>query len=934
MLDKKMKTIKEQQKNRTKGIIISLFISIILTLLLITPPEINALPEIQIISQIDTLEYGEVQRVQISILTNNTNATIIQALIEFDQQNHTLQKESQHYAYAWVPQQKGNNTYTIYATDSQNEIQTSTSTFTVTDTTPPEITETGPTGTLNYNLIELKAITNENSTCKYDAVDVSYDSMLFTLSGNSLMHTKLRSFGDGETQLYVKCKDTSDNIGQSKTIQFIIDTTPPTIYGITPTGTVNQQQLSLRISTDELATCKWGKNNQVYDNLENYFQTTGALLHEQPMQINEGLNTIYLSCKDPTGNKDETQVLNIELNLPPAASISLEKNTSYKAISHGTYKLTLISSEELLSAPSLRFSYSNRIVNVPLEGSQASWTGYLIIPSDEIEVVGEFMFSGMDKKGTVGSEVTSGKLFLIDTQPPGQPDTLKLVNENNKIRLMWNYVGEEPEHFNIYRSTTGNTDRTNFKATTKDKAYYDSNVTNKIGYFYRISAVDKAGNEGLLSEEEFLMTEYQNLTSTFKQSPDLLIIINEKIGELESLVQKIDIATAKLEETTDENTIQLSNDYALVANQKEIKGKIQMLIGEMKTYRETAITKEDLLAKIDIINAKLKEYKKDIIREVSTKSKIQKEQLVEKNLVQEAVNNYIRNKALSDELREAYSSSINQLQQEVRITQDIITYEISYEYKESEEVTLIKEKLFSPAELKGVLIQEIIPPEFVKVSEIQFTTTPSDFNSLGAVWDMKDITDSSIRYTIKRESDVNNLQAIKTVLLYDIDEFLSNRSGNTIQASGQLTGAAIDKASSLSSLVQMIAIIVGLVVIAGLLIYYFFFLSPVQRSERDFPAAVSSLKTEPIKVNEADVVSGVGASIYRDDVTSILAIVQESYGALEKGDFELANQHYTLALMHYSRVPLSFKEKLKVNFEMNTLREKIIEAAKNSSVKS
>ena len=517
------KTIKKQKQKRIEPLIIIL---LLLTISLISL--VQAMPQISIINQADPLEYGSVQTLLINI---TSNTTITQAIIGFDQANHTIQKEQDHYAYSWVPAHKGTFSYTIYATDFENETQTYTSSFLVQDTLPPEIIETSPSGLLNYNLIELKAITNENSTCKYDSTDVSYDSMYFDLSGTGLTHTKLRTFGDGTTTLYIKCKDLENNIGATKKINFTIDATSPTIYDISPTGAVSQEQITLRFYTSESASCKWDTTNQPYDQLANSFPITGTTLHEQAMNLQQGINTYYISCKDQVGNYNPSLTLNLELNLPPTANIDIEKNTSYKAIKQGTYELELITSEPLIQAPTLSLRYTNRIINIPLEGSSASWNGYLIIPADAGEYVGEFQYSGTDTKGMTGIEITSGKLVLIDTIAPPTPTIPKLLNENNKIKLAWSYEGEETDHYNIYRSTTGNTDKTHFYATSQSSSYFDSGVTNKIGYFYRVSAVDKAGNEGMLSEEEFLMTEFQN-TTQFKQEAENLNIVKNKINGL------------------------------------------------------------------------------------------------------------------------------------------------------------------------------------------------------------------------------------------------------------------------------------------------------------------------------------------------------------------------------------------------------------------
>lgn len=943
LIDGKMKT-KKKSVNKEKTANLSIIILIFILLSLALASSATAAPQIHLINQTDPVEYGEIQKIMLNIIANNTNETtnstvnitITQALIEFDQQNHTLEQGTGHYTYTWIPQQKGINTYKIYATDSSNQTQKYTSSFQVTDTSPPIIIETQPKGTINYNLVEIRVTTNKNSTCKYDQANISYDSMYYSLSDQGVNHTQLRSFGDGEVMLFAKCKDASNNIGQSQAISFKIDTLPPIVTEITPTGTVNQAEISLRVSTDELSTCRFGKIHQAYDSLESQFQTTGATLHEQPLKLSQGINTYYIECQDRAGNKNEIIVLNLELNLPPTASISIERNNTYSALSQGTHYLSLTTSKSLSQAPTLKLRIGNRLTNIPLEGSSQSWDGYFIIPSDTGDDVGEFQFEGIDTKGTVGTEITSGKLILIDTTIPLTPTSLKLANENNKIKLTWEYDGEDIDHYNIYRSTAGNTDKANFKTIAIGKTYLDSDVTNKIGYFYRISAVDKAGNEGLLSDEEFLMTEFQNITSQFKQDPEILAIINSKISELEAVVQDIDVKISRLEETTDQDILEIVNQEGLVTKQKEIKSKIQTIIGELKTYKETKLTKEEVNAKIAIINTKVDEYYKGIIKEVKLINKVQKEQAPEEGVVQESINEYLKDKILSDDKKETYNKKTKALQEEARIQQELASYEITYEYKESDKVMLIREAIISSKDLEGVVAQEIIPKDALKVSEITFDTPPANLNRLGAQWTLTNLNNLEITYKIHEEKDLNQLQVIRTVLLYDFEFFLSNLSDSQLNESSQVTGKAVSENKQGFSITKIILIPLGILIIIILLTYYFVFLRTDKMYEKDVMMEMDrqeekvinsiNLPNKPINASSALQIGTKTNS--NQNIAIIHSQIQQAYYELEQGNLDSAYETYSQALSLYLSSKLNLKDRLRANFEMNTLRDHLIKAKK------
>jgi hypothetical protein len=374
-----------------------------------------------------------------------------------------------------------------------------------------------------------------------------------------------------------------------------------------------------------------------------------------------------------------------------------------------------------------------------------------------------------------------------------------------------------------------------------------------------------------------------------------------------------------------------------VEKQKEIKSKIQLIIGELKTYREIKLTKGELNTKIGIINAKLGEYKKDIIKEVKVISKIQNEQITEEALIQEAINEYLKNKALTEEQKKEYYSQTKDLQQKVRITQELISYEIAYDYKESEKIILIKETLISTQDIKGALIQEYMPSDLIKLSKITFAITPKDLNRLGAQWLLKDLAKPEIRYIINEEKELNQLQRIRTILLYEIDEFLSNISKEKTDVSDQVTGKAVSQQKKWLSL-KTVLISFSVIIILALLIYYFVFLKTERVYEQDIMTRLDEKEEQALRgisiSQERNTAYAFAdnkrqAPISSQNMKQILTLIQQAYEKLESADIDSASGIYALALSYYSRGNFNFKDRIKVNFEMNTLREKIIELKKS-----
>ena len=896
---------------------------------LLAMPLISAEPQIQLINQINPLELGNIQTITLNIITNET---LVIKEIEFDYQNHTLQKQGELYVYLWKPTTTGILNYKIYATDNKNQTSTLEESFTVQDTTPPHIIGTNPTGKLDYNLVEIRIITDENSTCKYDTSDVTYDSMALGLSGSGTIHTKLRSLSEGKYKFYTSCKDLYNNIATNSVIEFTIDTKPPTILNINPTGTITDPEITMSFNTDEIATCKWSTTNQGYETMSNMFSTTGATRHEQPMTLEEGINTYYLSCKDEIGNANNPLIINLELNRPPTAVVKLNKENEYTKVSSGTYEITLETSEQLISQPYLALKFGRNIQEIGMQGSGTSWNGYLILSDSIGEAVGEFLFKGKDKKGTQGTEITDGKLVLIDTKDPLQPKGLNLKNQDNKIMVSWLYEGEEINHFNIYRSTTGKTDQTDFKTATFAEQYADVDVEHNIGYFYRISAVDNAGNEGLLSEEEFIMTKKENNTAVFTQDPEILSMINTKLSGIENLIREIEVKIAELEGTSDQDVLLVVNDLNLIAEQQDVKTSMQSLIGELKVYKETSITKQELVSKISVIDAKIGEYQKKILFDVRVQNKVETEQILEENLLQETINEYLETTTLTSEQRALYNEKTKSLQQEARIKQQLIKYELVRKNQEVESIIIIKETILFSSELKNVLVQEVLPKEVIKVSDIEFDVTPKALNKKGALWSLRALPNSEVKYKTLQPTNLADLRSIKTLLLYDIEQFLSDLSSEELE--NTVTGE-VTKESTGGFSFSNLWVLLGVAIILGLLGYYFLYLKP-EHYDNQLINNINNRENgflSKINVHESErLIKGIYQDDFlKNDLQVILGFVQMVYQALEEKDLEIAQRQYSLALSCYYKAKLGLKSRLKANYELNTARDKFEEVLGNET---
>ena len=93
-----------------------------------------------------------------------------------------------------------------------------------------------------------------------------------------------------------------------------------------------------------------------------------------------------------------------------------------------------------------------------------------------------------------GREVTA--CYIIDRTAPDAPTGVYAAGENGNIKLSWDSaVEDDVKYYNIYRAEQENGEYTLRYERLESLKFYDTNVTPDKSYFYKISAVDIAGNE-------------------------------------------------------------------------------------------------------------------------------------------------------------------------------------------------------------------------------------------------------------------------------------------------------------------------------------------------------------------------------------------------------------------------------------------------------
>jgi len=139
--------------------------------------------------------------------------------------------------------------------------------------------------------------------------------------------------------------------------------------------------------------------------------------------------------------------------------------------------------------------------DVPLkEGEPGVYEGsYKVMPGDNAE---DALITGtlMNDAGSLTDWVDALGPVTIDTTPPEMPGGLRALGRDRMVDLSWSKsVDKDIARYKIYRSATPLTGYQEV-ATTEFTSFHDKNLKNEMSYYYRVSAIDLAGNESKPSD--------------------------------------------------------------------------------------------------------------------------------------------------------------------------------------------------------------------------------------------------------------------------------------------------------------------------------------------------------------------------------------------------------------------------------------------------
>jgi hypothetical protein len=562
---------------------------------------------------------------------------------------------------------------------------------------------------------------------------------------------------------------TLTNLTYSSTLQLILNLQPgPKVIDYIPKARVQSNSLMLQVYTDKKAVCKYSRySNMPYDPMEGYFDDNFETIHRKTMiNLEDGVYRFYVKCKDENNIGEEKEV-SFSIISPIAAQITLPQDI----LKAGKFKINLVASKAASQTPSLSYTFDGVSYSpIPLTGSGTQWIGYLIISPSLGETEGSFKFSGKDLEGNTGSDITSGMFFGVDTSKPKTIGSIEAIGYEGAVKLNW-YFDEEDASFNVYKSTSSNVGYTDFCQSVTDKSFYDTSVEKGKSYYYRVSAVDEAGNEGDLSREVYATALLKNSTQSASGLDQRLIsLVDNVIVEIDSMVN--DAASSK--SAIQEEGSKEKNIFLDLRADKDIDNAVSELSAlkkDVEKYKLQDLAESELNNKLDSARIRINVIKKKIPESLAITEEKSETKEVTRSDIETAVLEFSPD--IADTSKEKIVQDTLQIIKDkaIKIQSTVYNLDLIYLDGTKNEICLVRKDITTDFDSEDSLVFiEIIP------KDISETASAIDFKNLNydVIKDDPVISFSSdtkkIIYRLEKKISLNSMGNIKTIPMLMIEE--------------------------------------------------------------------------------------------------------------------------------------------------------------------
>lgn len=847
-------------KLKTKGKIINVLMIAIIIITLIYSVNL-ALAQAEI--DVDSIDYpSPVLQYEALNISFNADSNLEEAIISYsiylEEVNGSYALVSNNYYYSVLLDETHSGTYNymLVAQDGEFELPDAEYISVEVVEVPLDIVLLNPSTdySLSRNVLINVSVSPKATSCYY-STNNSLEGEL-TKSTETNYYKTISFSNDGAFSIYIDCEDSAtESTGQiQKNIK--IDTIAPLITS--KTSTLNSDNLILiSATTNEISNCKYDSSDKSYSQMLYSFDATNAYSHSTSIAASvDGTYVYYVRCRDEAGNAMlSSESITFTLSQAPSATISIDHASPLKA---GTYAVRVITSQSVQNSPTLYYTFHDDLAQKPISliGAGTDWHGYMIIDEDTPNKVGTFHFSAIDFDGVTGTLITQGELFLVDTIKPPSPSSIEgIAEDDGDIKIKWYYDGEQTQQYKIYRSTDYGVGYVNYYTTVSSSSFSDSSSLQYVDddvdagttYYYKVSAIDEAENEGPLSDVvavDSMINQDQGTSQLIVASQNLATTLIPKVDAQISVLQTMlmDIQSKKIElnKITDSSKLKAISLLKLSEKANNAETSINTLIQQANDLKKQDLSASELDVRLnklnmDAIKAETMVAEDIIIEEFSTF-----EQLTQEGDVEEAITSLTEKLNLSEKTMQNYSSINKLLQDSVSIKAEALIFKIKYLNKDDyDEYTIVKKTIVSNNELTNIAVVEIIPKDVArKASDMIFGFENQDYPVIVKEdpilkWNFDTMSSESVYYQISSIIDLTSLKNTKTIVLTKPDFKFSDTIKETKNSENLFTGMMVFEQVNLTKLSAVQWMVMGgLVVMIGLLIYYFIIL-PYQEKKHN-----------------------------------------------------------------------------------------------------
>ncbi len=569
-------------------------------------------------------------------------------------------------------------------------------------------------------------------------------------------------------------------------------------------GPLQFDTVLLKINATEEGICKYSTSKGIdYENMAgNFDQTDGEISYLNLVDLTDGVHKYYIKCNNTLYEPGELEVI-FRINSLVTGKILLSENSPLKS---GDLEITLVTSKVVSQTPILSYSVDGTSDNpIVLFGSGKTWKGYLVLDKELGEGVLSFQMKAVDLEGRQGTELTLGNSFQYDMVKPKMIADIEATSYKGKIELNWHFE-EDVDEFNIYRSTIENPGYVDYYKTTSSEDYTDTDVELGKTYYYKVSAVDYAGNEGELSVSVSgtpLKTDSDEVEGGL--DPSLFGKVDSFLSEIESVKEKVEEIDVSL---FTEKEQELLEKLKLKDSLNKAKNDLISLESSVEKYREQDLSRTELENKIQSSRTRLGIIEKSVpsvIEITKEESRIEEfdEEFILENL--NRVNSFLEEKDLEKSLEQSF-----ELAKENNLKIESYFYQAEVKFLDGtvKDFFIVKRDLKSSLEKsENSFFIEEIPSSLINEGKMSVKNLDYDFltdNVLSFGSDSKNIF-----YYFEEISNFENLKEIESgfVSIYEAEE----------NSGGSITGFFVFENSEKSY--TWIAVLIFLVSIGAYFLY-------------------------------------------------------------------------------------------------------------------